>query len=449
MATSERDLQKARNAQAGLLMKTYRENFVGEDGTRGLTQEELLRRMASVSDDYAERYSHATVSRWETGRTRPTLERLRVLGAALNLEPADVAGLVLLAGLAPSFDVAMECVVNGHSPVTADPAAAPDSVALPDMEPWHGEINIPKSTGWVVMRFLLIAVGIAAFGYALASVGWDPSWMPVAYVGFTLSLVLCQHFVLPGVGGDLSEFFWVSLFVVLTTPLLQFSPLGMDHYNIYFLADFAGTHYPYMLALLLNLLLAFVGTMLFRVPWKWRYSGESNWGNALRRAAWMVIPPVGLVYGVEVVISNISVWIQLSVLMPLVAAVFIVLLILRDPHINPSEWDRRFLTTTFMVVAIVATTLGTMSILAIYVSPDLPAVLPDHNLLHSWEIDFGELDYTKEEALHKVNLGYMWHSMSLLAYMVFVLGSHLLISIYRMGRGNGGSDGSIEQRPDG
>ena len=101
MATSERDLQKARNAQAGLLMKTYRENFVGEDGTRGLTQEELLRRMASVSDDYAERYSHATVSRWETGRTRPTMERLRVLGAALNLEPADVAGLVLLAGLAP------------------------------------------------------------------------------------------------------------------------------------------------------------------------------------------------------------------------------------------------------------------------------------------------------------------------------------------------------------
>ena len=411
-------------------MKAYRESFVGEDGTRGLTQDELLRRMAGVSEDYAARYSHATVSRWETGRTRPTLQRLRVFGAALNLEPPDVAGMVLLAGLAPNFDAAMECVTNGVGPVL------PDSATSPNAEPRLRKTRMPRMLGSVVTRFLLLTVGIAAFGYALGFVGWNASWMPVVYVGFALGLVVFQHFVLPGVIENLSDFFWVSLFVVLTTPLLQYSPLGMDHYNIYFLADFAGTHYPYMLALLLNLALAFVGTMLFRVPWKWRDSHESAWGNAVRRASWAVLPPVGLVYGALVVISNIAVSVQLTVVMPVVAAVFIALLVLRDPDINPTAWDRKFLMITLMVVAIATTTLGLIAILTIYVSPDLPSELPDHNLMHSWEIDFNDLGYTKDEALQKVNQGYISHAMCLFAYMVFVLGAYLLMSVYRLGRGN-------------
>lgn len=427
MATSQSELQRARNAQVGLLMKTYRQTFVAEDGTRGLTQEELLRRMADVSPDYAERYSHATVSRWETGRTRPTLQRLRVLGAALGLEPPDIAGMVLLAGLAANFDTAMECVASGSGPTVAYP------VTPPNAEPVRGKSKVP----WTVARFALLAIGIVAFGYALAFLGWDASWMPVAYVGFGLALVVGQHSLLPGVSDDLADLFWVSLFVVSTTPLLQFSPLGMDHYNIYFLADFAGTHYPYMLALLLNLSMALVGAMLFRAPWPWRYHTEGALGSAVRRAVWSVLPAVGAVYGVMVVLSNISVWIQFAVLMPVVAAVFIILLVVRDPEINPRERDRRFLATTFMVIMIVTTSLGVIAILAIYVSPDLPTVLPDHNLVHSWQIDFAELGFTREEALHRVNLGYMWHAMCLLAYMVLVLGSCLLTSIYRMGRGAG------------
>ena len=430
MATSQRELQKARNAQVGLVMKAYRESFVGEDGTRGLTQDELLRRMAGVSEDYAARYSHATVSRWETGKTHPTLLRIRVFGAALNLEPWDVAGIVLLAGLAPTFDIAMECVASGTGPVVADSSASPNA------EHRLRQTEIPRVVRWVVMRYLMIAVGIAAFGYALGFVGWNASWMPVVYVGFALALVVFQHFVLPGVIENLSDFFWVSLFVVLTTPLLQYSPLGMDHYNIYFLADFAGTHYPYMLALLLNLALAFVGTMLFRVPWKWRDSHESAWGNAVRRASWAVLPPVGLVYGALVVISNIAVSVQLTVVMPVLAATFIALLVLRDPDINPTAWDRKFLMITLMVVAIATTTLGLIAILTIYVSPDLPSELPDHNLMHSWEIDFNDLGYTKDEALQKVNQGYISHAMCLFAYMVLVLGAYLLMSVYRLGRGN-------------
>ena len=68
----ERDVQRARAVQVGQLMRSYRESFPREGGRRGLTQEALLERMGSVDSDYAERYSHATVSRWESGGTRPT-----------------------------------------------------------------------------------------------------------------------------------------------------------------------------------------------------------------------------------------------------------------------------------------------------------------------------------------------------------------------------------------
>ena len=62
-----RDVQRSRAAQVGFVMRSYRESFSAGGGQRGLTQEALLQRMGSVDSDYAERYSHATVSRWESG----------------------------------------------------------------------------------------------------------------------------------------------------------------------------------------------------------------------------------------------------------------------------------------------------------------------------------------------------------------------------------------------
>ena len=76
-------------------MRSYRKSFSRGEGRSGLTQEALLERIGAVDSDYPERYSHATVSRWESGGTRPTLLRLKVLGQALNLSQTDEAGLKL------------------------------------------------------------------------------------------------------------------------------------------------------------------------------------------------------------------------------------------------------------------------------------------------------------------------------------------------------------------
>ena len=80
-------------------------------------------------------------------------------------------------------------------------------------------------------------------------------------------------------------------------------------------------------------------------------------------------------------------------------------------------------------------TVGMVTVVQIYLSPDLPSVLPDHNLLRSWEIDFAELGLSREEALDGLNLGYMWHAIWVFAYMFFVVGGRLIVDIYRIDGG--------------
>ena len=431
-------------------MRAYRESFTRDDGRRGLTQEELLRRMGSVDGEYAQRFSHATVSRWESGATRPRVERLRVFGKALDLPETEVAGMVLLAGLAPDFRSALmqvnlpqetrdeetrnEETRNGRDMGNLDedfPDGGPNG-----FESDEENVSVLRSVaGFLIRRCLPLGLWVVVLGYVLSLPGWNGSWMPVVYAALVAAVVLAQGFVKPDHGAGLREFFWVSVFFLLTTPLLQFAPLQMDHYNFYLIDGVAGTQIPWMLALLLNLFLAVLAGLMFDLLARWQYPGDGQPGSAIRRATLVVLPPVAVVYGVVVVITNLSVSIQLAVLLPVLATVLAGLLVLKDPAVKPTERDRRVLFPALMTTATVSTFLGIVTILAVYFSPDVPAVLPDHNLVASWELDFDELGYSREEALGMVNLGYMWHAMCVLVYMVLVVGGALIVEIYRMGGG--------------
>ena len=437
-------MQRARAAQVGLLMRCYRESFCPGGGRRGLTQEALLERMGSVDSDYAERYSHATVSRWESGGTRPTLQRLKVFGKALALSRTEVAGLILLAGLATDFRAALGQVTGSDGDGAIGHGATPDPRSATDVAA-GAEASVTASTPSILraavrfefLRVLPLGMCIVG-GYVLSFYGWNNSWMPTAYVTFAIGIVLVQGFLLPDRGSPLREFFWVSLFFLLTTPLLQFASTLVDHYNFHTLGNLAGTQMPYMLALLLNLVIAAAAGLMFQLLWKRQYSGDSGESSALRRAASVALPPVISVYAVVVVITNISVSIQLAILLPVLAAVFTALLVLRDPVFNPSERDRLFLLSTASVLTVISATLWIVTMLAIYLSPDLPRVLPDHNLLRSWEIDFADLGLSREEALDGLNLGYMWHAIWVFAFMFFVVGGRLMVSIYRIDVGRRG-----------
>ena len=116
-------------------------------------------------------------------------------------------------------------------------------------------------TSWDIPRFALLRVlpltlWVVVVGFALTFLDWEERWTPALYVGIVTGVVLAQGFAWPDPTAKLGGFFGISLFFLLTTPLLQFMPISMDHYNFYRVDGFATTQWPYTMALLVNLALA-------------------------------------------------------------------------------------------------------------------------------------------------------------------------------------------------
>lgn len=450
---AERDARWSRAAQVGMLMRAYREAFPLPGGKRGLTQANLLQRMSAVNSRYGERYSHVTVSRWESGTTLPTTERLRDFGMALNLTPTEVEGLMIVAGFRGGAD--------------SDPASSSDGWAddgfdvvatmrqRPGQEPADEMAVFSRSTpsdddansaslipdAGSIIRYLsykcvLTGVAIAAVGYALAAFGWDNAWMPVVYVAAIMCLVASQGMLHRRRPHDLGEFYSTTVFFLLSTFLLQSAFIRMDPYGFYVVGDYAGTHIPYLLALEANLALASIAGLAFHLIRQWQYSGDQSRSNALRRAVAVTLPPTLFAYAAVVVFSNIALWIQLVIVLPALAGVFMVLLVLRDPAVRPSARDRRFALGTAVAFVTVMGALGAGVVATMYLSPNTPSVFPDHNWWTSWEIDFTRLGYAPEEALERLNRGYLWHGLATFFYLIAVVGGVLISSLYRIGKGD-------------
>lgn len=439
----EREDRRLRAAQVGMLMRAYRESFTQPDGRKGLTQEELLGRMADADGQYGERYSHSTVSRWESGATRPTRQRLVAFGKALELSAVEVEGLITLAGLedhersgalnrAASSDGAG--VGIGDNP--GDELATFDAPSRQAGDRLIASSNLAAAIRFCLFRFLLPGLCVAGGGYALSSLGWTPDWILTFFIAIVIGLVLTQGFLRMRKGDPLREFFFVSVFFLLSTPLLQMPLIRMDNYGFYTIADFAGTPIPCLMALMVNLALAIIAGLMFDFLRKRHYSKDVSERKAPQRAAWVALLPLVFVYCCIIVISNVGSWIHLTVVLPVLGVVFITLLVLRDPMITPRERDLQFLLWAVVTAIIVLSALGGATILTLYLAPStLPQ--PDHNLLYSWDIDFAALGYTQDELAEKLHLGFIWVALSNFVYVVAVIGGNLIVAIYRRGNGNG------------
>ena len=274
-----------------------------------------------------------------------------------------------------------------------------------------------RFSGFFAVRFLLPGALIAGFHYLLSLLGWDNAWMPVISVALAFLVVLGQGFIFPDRSAGLRDFFSISIFFVLTTPLLQYSRLGMDHYNFHLVPGFESTMMPYLLTLMVNLGLAWSAGLIFHVLRRWRYQEDIPSMGSVARAASVTLPPLGVVYAVVMVITNFSVAVQLAVVFAVLPLAFSLLLFLQESSSGLDDQDRRVLFQVLVTAACVSIAVGVAVIMSIYLSPDFPSVLPDHNLVRSWDLDFGALGFTREEALDRVNLGYTWHAIFLLIYM--------------------------------
>ena len=427
-----------------MLMRAYRHAYSPEGGTRILSQNGLLNLMAQVDSRYSGRYDHSAVARWESGAIRPSRERLEAFGQALDLSAAEIDGLLALAGLGANTGEAAETGAvsdpayadEGRS--TGAPAGLNPKSSAVEPNPNVSLFYPRHAIRYVSSRFLLPGACVAIAGYFLALFGWNSSFPLAMYVGVALCALTAQGFLRLRRSDDLGDLFFVSVFFLLSIPLLHAPLTWMDAYGLYSIRDFAGSSIPFTLSLIVNLLVATISGLMFNFISRWQYSRPTGEKSVYGRAAWIVLPPIAFVYAFLLAFSNVGFWIIGLGLLTLLAGAFAAMLVLHDRDNTIGSWDRKFLLCTMVAVTLVLSALGLAAILVTYAQPSSYDV-SEQGLFYSWATDFDALGYPADEYFERSRLAVTWASLTTLAYMVIVIGGRLIVTIYALG----GRDSSI------
>ena len=423
--------RRLRAKQVGMLMQAYRHAYDMDGRRNRLSQEGLLRLMGQVDPMYLERYNHSTVARWESGATRPNRERLEVFGKALNLTVTEIQGLVWLAGFHDDSESTQVPEIRSEAAEIAPETsiAAIDETEEPAS---HTPSYAGQVTRYVLAKFALPGLAVAAVGYILARLGWNAGWIMALYVVLAIALVLVQSFLRVRRSPELREIFFITVFFLLSGNLLQAPTLRMDPYGFYALGDFANTPIPYLLSLIVNLMLALAAGLMFDFLWRWQYASTRGSSNTYHRAAWTSFPPLLFVYVCALFLCCLGTWVIFLFVFSIVGGTFMCLLVLHDENMNFNSWERRLLLQGAVGLILVLSAIAGATVLTIYLVPSSLSI-PDHTLVRSWEIDFDALGYSPDELLERYRIGAAWSALSTFVYMIIVLGGSLLVTIYRLG----------------
>ena len=431
----ESEFKRLRARQVGRLMRFHREEFSVNGKVAQLTQNGLLELMSEIDPVYIG-YSHTTVVRWESGTTRPTRERLEVFGRALNLSRAEVDGLIDLAGLEPRHQYYSESDMQVATNVIATHRGIPSSsVATP-----AGDLVVEspgfasQAIRYFLSRFAFPGVVIAGMGYFLQSVGWSADWMLTLYVSLVIGLVLAHYFLRRRRSNSPRDFLFLSLFVLLSAPLMQMHGTRMDSYGFYSLEGLESTPIPFAMALGVNLLIALAAGLIFDFMHRRFYASFS--GNPYLQAAIVAFSPIVFVYAFGVVFgNNVGFWIYLLEVLAVLGGVLMALLLLQDERVKVSDRVKWLSIQLTIAIALVLTVMALMGLMVVYWDPSLQSV-PDHNLMRSWENDFAALGYPASEFDDRARAGVVWAVLTALIYLVSVVGGSLLVALCRKDTGD-------------
>ena len=428
------DVLQIRARQVGILMRHYRTSFPVEDGQTGLTMEAVLERMSRINQRY-EGSAPSTLSRWESGQVMPRKARLQEFGAALNLSQAEIDGLIALAGIDerdppdPAHDT--EIALASHEDASVSTSGSgpvsgrADTWSEPGVRPFLIET---MKTGF--LQFLLPGLAIAGAGYLLSSLGITTAWILIPYIGVAMGLVVLQGFLRKRRTDSLRDLLFVSLFVVLSAPLMQIPFVHTDHYGLYMLAGPDDGAKLILIALSGCLSMALIASLAFDLLWRWQYSGRGA-RQAHHRAVWVVSPPIAFVYLCILLLGPLGAWIEYLFILGVLAGVFITLLLLKDPTVRLSVWDQRFLLWSASMTILVLIAVAGATILVTYSELSM-LTTKGHSLLHSWEADYRAWGYSDTEWEDRTAVGFVWNAVAVVAYMVIVIGGNLISAIYRL-----------------
>ena len=429
--TNNRKYSKA--VLVGRLIRLYREGMEVE-GKKNISQDDLLDLVAQVDRQYGEGYNRSSVSRWETGKRLAPREFIVAFGKALGLSEQEVDEMLALAGhnvltqedRTAEFLSTAQGIESSVQKIQVDIRGLMESIAKPkeSLTP----LGVMKEA---LRRAAIPGIYAVTVGYILTALGLNGTGVLAVYVTIALAIAIGQGFLRWRRSNDIGELLFVSVFFILSTPLLQSTLTGLDVYGFHAVAGFAGTPIPFLLTLVANLALALAAAAIFSVCWEWQRSKRGA-RAPYERAVFTTLPSILFVYINTVLFSNTGSWIYFLIVLTVLFGALVCIIALRDEEVRLSEREARFLLQAALGVTVVLVLLGIAGMVIGYLEPNLYTI-GDHNLLHSWQIDWDKLGYPQEEFVERLRLGYVWMVMAVIAYMTVIVGGYLLVTVYRCG----------------
>ena len=281
-------------------------------------------------------------------------------------------------------------------------------------------------------------VSIAGAGYLLSWTGLESFWafgIPLVVVMPLIFFMNFRRLWKSNYHPELQRLLWlfqVSVFVVLSAPVVGMTTVRGDVYGLYSIADFADVPLLALMVLAANLFVAQVATLLFDFLLKWQYTASvDSSGRVFQRAALTAIPPLAFIYGCNVVFASAASCFVLAIIFPVLAGTFMVELTLRDRSVDLKSWPVKDLFWATVGVTITLTTIGGVAIVVPYLD-DSWLSLADSSLVHSWEPDLAALGLTEDELKRRIRISAASARVITLAYMMVIVGGHLLWTVGRV-----------------
>ena len=434
MANSEKNDGAA--ALVGRLIRSYRED--GRRNERRLSQDSLLEFMVERGESYAVNLDRVNISYWETGARLAPREFLIAFGRAFDIPQDEMDRILSFAGYdSPSDANGDEAVLKATQGIESrveslqqDVRGLVDSTVEPEPR-----VNAPAVVKSALWRMAPPGIWILAAGFFFNAMDMNGTLILVGYVVIALSIAV-GHGVVRWLnrGRDLwarehiVDLFFISLFFTLNTQGLIATLTKADLFGFYTVEGFANTPMPFLFAMLVNLQLSLVASVMFSLLWSRRHAAKSGEG-ALSRAAWITLPPLLFAWANIVVSTNLGAWMYFLLIFGILFGAFTIIVALDESETALGEM--RVVFKVLIVAIAVLTTFGFVSTLMGYIDPGMALTSAEFRIIPLPEISAEELGYTPEEGMKLIGLGILWKSLAAFLYLVIVVGGHLTMAIRR------------------
>ena len=431
---------KVKLRQLGMVLRGYRQ-------AAGLSQENL--KEVLVDDPrYTGPRDRSTLSNYERGQTPPSEGFLReffvIIGPVLEekgltADETDLDHLLFIAGFASQAESdvsdlrsSVNVMRDGQERLREGVEGLSDRVS--------SSLSIEERLKDAAVKMIPPALYVATVGYLIDALGLVRTWVILAYlvVGFGIVVgTLLLRRMKTGRVDRVGDLFFVSTFLLMSAPLLQGAFTRMDHFGFHTLSELTGRAVPFMLAMVVNLILALVATAIFNVLRNWLMREAESFG-ALPRAVMATVPPLAFLLTNVLLFCNPGMWLFFSETFATMGAGFVAYLTFRDPYTRLDVEDAWMAKAAFAVILLIAV-LWSFGTLTGYLQPT-GVESGDHNLLVSSDGDTAGLaavteDYAKKlgypasEYVSRTLFGMIWMNVAAALYLVVVLGSCVMSAI--------------------